>query len=86
MLGEAGVATGLHYPMPCHQLGPYQQFATVPLPVAERAAAEVMSLPMFPHLGPARAEAVCAVLRTALDAIGSGPRTGQLEPEVPAYG
>ncbi len=85
LLGGAGVATGLHYPMPCHQLGPYRQFATGPLPVAERAAAEVLSLPMFPHLGSARARAVCDALHAALATVGPS-RTDNVEPEVPAYG
>jgi len=30
--------------------GPYLRFATGPLPVAEQAASEVLSLPMFPHM------------------------------------
>jgi dTDP-4-amino-4,6-dideoxygalactose transaminase len=49
-LAERGIGTGIHYPVPCHLLAPYAQFATGPLPVAERAAAEIMSLPMFPEM------------------------------------
>jgi dTDP-4-amino-4,6-dideoxygalactose transaminase len=29
---------------------PYRRYADGPLPVAERAADEVLSLPMYPHL------------------------------------
>jgi dTDP-4-amino-4,6-dideoxygalactose transaminase len=51
-LAEAGVATGVHYPTPCHRMAPYAPFADRDLPVAEAAAAEVLSLPMYPHLDP----------------------------------
>ena len=49
-LAEAGVATGIHYPTPCHLMTPYAGYADGPLPVAESAAAQVLSLPMYPHL------------------------------------
>jgi dTDP-4-amino-4,6-dideoxygalactose transaminase len=49
-LSALGVETGVHYPVPCHLQEPYRHFADRPLPVAEAAAREVLSLPMFPHL------------------------------------
>jgi dTDP-4-amino-4,6-dideoxygalactose transaminase len=49
-LGRMGIETGVHYPVPCHQQAPYQRFASGRLPVAEQAADEILSLPMFPHL------------------------------------
>jgi dTDP-4-amino-4,6-dideoxygalactose transaminase len=54
-----GIATGVHYPTPIHRMPPYQDFATGPLPVAEQAAAEVLSLPMFPHMSDDQVERVC---------------------------
>jgi dTDP-4-amino-4,6-dideoxygalactose transaminase len=51
-LADAGIATGIHYPFPLH-LGPTYPGASFRLddfPVAERAAAEILSLPMFPGL------------------------------------
>ena len=47
---EHGVSTGIHYPVPCHLMQPYRRYADGSLPVAERAADEVLSLPMYPHL------------------------------------
>jgi dTDP-4-amino-4,6-dideoxygalactose transaminase len=44
------VETGIHYPTPCHRQRPYRRFAAGPLPVAEQAAEEVLSLPIFPHM------------------------------------
>jgi dTDP-4-amino-4,6-dideoxygalactose transaminase len=49
-LGRAGIETGVHYPIPCHQQEPYRSFVTGPLAVAERAALEILSLPAFPHM------------------------------------
>jgi dTDP-4-amino-4,6-dideoxygalactose transaminase len=51
-LASLGIVTGIHYPTPCHLMAPYAACAHRPLPEAERAAEEVMSLPMFPHLQP----------------------------------
>ena len=52
-LADVGVGTGVHYPTPCHRIGPYAPYAHAPMPVAEAAAAQVLSLPMYPHLDPA---------------------------------
>jgi dTDP-4-amino-4,6-dideoxygalactose transaminase len=49
-LDERAISTGIHYPVPCHLMGPYRGYADGALPAAERAADEVLSLPMYPHL------------------------------------
>jgi dTDP-4-amino-4,6-dideoxygalactose transaminase len=52
-LASEGISTGIHYPIPCH-LQPAFASADVPsLPVAERAAEQILSLPMHPHLSDA---------------------------------
>ncbi len=58
--GEAGVATGVHYPVPLSQ----QPAGSVPAaaPNAEHAAAEVLSLPMDPLMTDAEVDEVCDVL------------------------
>jgi dTDP-3-amino-3,4,6-trideoxy-alpha-D-glucose transaminase len=59
-LKEEGIATGVHYPVPLH-LQPAYRHLDIPegaLPVTERAAAEVVSLPMYPELTDAQVEAV----------------------------
>jgi dTDP-4-amino-4,6-dideoxygalactose transaminase len=61
-LAEEGVGTGIHYPVPCHLMRPYAEFADGPLPVAERAATEVLSLPLYPTLGFAGVERVAALV------------------------
>jgi dTDP-4-amino-4,6-dideoxygalactose transaminase len=52
-LAENGVGTLIHYPVPIHQQPAYEnKVPTDPdgLPDAEKAAREVLSLPMFPEL------------------------------------
>ena len=51
-LAEAGIGAGIHYPAPVHLTGAYAPLGLGPgsFPVAERAAGEILSLPMFPHL------------------------------------
>jgi dTDP-4-amino-4,6-dideoxygalactose transaminase len=51
-LAAAGIATGIHYPIPLHLATAYKTlgFRHGDFPVAEQAASEVLSLPMFPKL------------------------------------
>jgi dTDP-4-amino-4,6-dideoxygalactose transaminase len=51
-LKKAGIGTGIHYPIPLHRQKAYAslQYRLRDFPVAEKAAAEIVSLPMFPHL------------------------------------
>ncbi|HLI39378.1 MAG TPA: DegT/DnrJ/EryC1/StrS family aminotransferase [Streptosporangiaceae bacterium] len=65
-LAAMGVQTGIHYPVPCHRQEPYLRFATGPLPAAETAAGEVLSLPVFPHMSDGHVERVCAAVREAV--------------------
>lgn len=51
-LHDRGIGAGIHYPYPLHLTA---AFADLPwgegaFPVAERAASEIVSLPMYPHL------------------------------------
>jgi dTDP-4-amino-4,6-dideoxygalactose transaminase len=65
-LARRGIQTGVHYPVPCHQQSPLRRFADGPRPVAERAAGELLSLPMFPHLTDGQVDSVCEALCDAL--------------------
>jgi dTDP-4-amino-4,6-dideoxygalactose transaminase len=51
-LKKAGIGTGIHYPIPLHLQKAYAslRYRLGDFPVAERAAAEIVSLPMFPQL------------------------------------
>ena len=51
-LKSRGVDAGIHYPIPLHRQPAYAKlgYSDVNLPVSEKAAAEVLSLPMYPEL------------------------------------
>jgi dTDP-4-amino-4,6-dideoxygalactose transaminase len=69
-LQEKGIQTGIHYPFPIHLLPAYSDlgYRHGQFPHAEKAATEVLSLPMFPELTQAQCEAVAAAVRDlALD-------------------
>ncbi|GIE98433.1 DegT/DnrJ/EryC1/StrS family aminotransferase [Paractinoplanes rishiriensis] len=67
VLAAAGIQTGVHYPVPCHQQPPLQRYATGPLPVSEQAAGEQFSLPLFPHMSRSQVDRVCEVLVEAVE-------------------
>ncbi len=51
-LKASGIPTAVYYPIPLHRQGAYRSFPTAPggLPVSEKLATEVLSLPMHPYL------------------------------------
>jgi len=50
-LNDAGVGTGIFYPIPAHQQGYMRELiGDHSMPVAEQLAKEVISLPVHPHL------------------------------------
>ena len=51
-LKETGIATGIHYPVPLHLQKAYasMDYQSGDLPVTEKVAAEIVSLPMYPQL------------------------------------
>ena len=62
-LQERGIATGVHYPIPCHQQAAYSRWATDSLPVSEQTAPRLLSLPLFPTITVDQVRAVCTALR-----------------------
>lgn len=65
-LREAGVHTGMHYPIPVHLQKPYRSlgYRTGELPITERAAQEQLSLPMFAELSAQQVGRVSELVRT----------------------
>jgi dTDP-4-amino-4,6-dideoxygalactose transaminase len=51
-LKEVGIGTGIHYPISLHLQNAYAplNYRLGDFPVTERVSAEILSLPMFPHL------------------------------------
>jgi dTDP-4-amino-4,6-dideoxygalactose transaminase len=69
-LNEAGIATGVHYPTPVHLQPAYADlgYRAGDFPIAERVAAQTLSLPMFPELSERQIGQVVECLRQAIDA------------------
>jgi len=70
-LKQAGIGTAIHYPVPCHLQGAYAAFGQGPdsLPITERAAREILSLPMYPELSLAEVEQVINALLKVMEAL-----------------
>lgn len=68
-LDDAGVQTGVHYPVPIHLQRAYEDLGHKPgdFPNAERLAARMLSLPMFPELRPEQLAYVADQIRRFFD-------------------
>lgn len=64
-LTAAGVATGMHYPIPIHRLRPFRDRSARALPNAESQASEILSLPIFPGITSAQQEYVADAIRVS---------------------
>jgi len=60
-LAEAGIGTGIHYPIPLHLQKAYEHlgYKNGAFPVTERVATEIASLPMFPQMTFDQQDEVC---------------------------
>jgi dTDP-4-amino-4,6-dideoxygalactose transaminase len=67
-LTEAGVQTGVHYPIPVHLQPAYADlgYSRGDFPIAEQTAAEVLSLPMFPEMTDQQIESIATVFRAGV--------------------
>lgn len=67
-LKAKGIATGVHYPLPLHLQPAYDYLEMAPgsLPVTERAALEVFSLPIYPEMTDTQVEEVARAVNSLL--------------------
>jgi len=67
-LAEAGIGTGIHYPIPLHQQKAYAHLGhnAGDFPVTERVAREIVSLPMFPQLLHSQQDEVVSAIKQFL--------------------
>jgi dTDP-4-amino-4,6-dideoxygalactose transaminase len=65
-LKEKGIGTGIHYPVPLHMQRAYAwlNYRPADLPATCKAAAEIVSLPMFPQLAVEQQERVAEEIRS----------------------
>ena len=59
-----GIGSAIHYPVAVHQQPAYQRLAPAPgsLIQTEKAAAEILTLPLYPQMSVAQVERVAACL------------------------
>ncbi len=64
LLAERGIASAVYYPTPVHLAPAFAYLGLGPgsFPEAERAAAEVVSLPLWPEMADEQVEEVCAAV------------------------
>ncbi len=69
ILGEKGISTGLHYPVPLHRQKAYtdMDLKEGSFPVTEESASKILSLPMFPELTEEQIRYVCQELSQAIE-------------------
>jgi dTDP-4-amino-4,6-dideoxygalactose transaminase len=67
-LNAEGIGAAVHYPVPVHLQGAFRGLGhrRGAFPVAEEAAAEIVSLPLYPHITPAQQERVVDAVARAL--------------------
>jgi dTDP-4-amino-4,6-dideoxygalactose transaminase len=70
-LAGQGIPTVVYYPKPLHRQAAYRHYPVAGngLPVTDRVAEEVLSLPMHAYLDEATQDRIVAALRAALDSI-----------------
>jgi len=80
-LKDKGIGTGIHYPIPLHLQNAYRRlnYADGDFPVTERAAAAIVSLPMFPNLTQAQQARVVEEVQSF---VKSRSERGLLEPQL----
>lgn len=69
-LAEAGIGTGIHYPIPLHLQKAYEHlgYREGSFPVTERIVSEIVSLPLFPQLTQGQQDQVVSEVKKFLDA------------------
>jgi dTDP-4-amino-4,6-dideoxygalactose transaminase len=65
-LEARGIGVGVHYPVPVHRQPVFAEASGATLPVAEQAAAELLSLPLYPEITPTQQEYVVEELMGAI--------------------
>ncbi len=72
-LARRGIGTAVHYPLPVHRQRAYASLGLGPgsLPVTERVAERILSLPMFPEISDEQIGAVAEALAAAMPVAGA---------------
>jgi dTDP-3-amino-2,3,6-trideoxy-4-keto-D-glucose/dTDP-3-amino-3,4,6-trideoxy-alpha-D-glucose/dTDP-2,6-dideoxy-D-kanosamine transaminase len=68
-LQTEGIGYGIHYPKPIHRMRAYEflGYDEGSLPITERAATQILSLPCYPELQPEAVQRICAIVNNVTD-------------------
>jgi perosamine synthetase len=67
-LSQAGIGTGVYYPVPIHRQPAYHMYEATRCPEAERASADMFSIPVHHSLSDAEVETIGTEMRRLCDA------------------
>ncbi len=73
-LATDGIGSAVHYPVPVHKHGGYTERVVVPaggLPITEKLATQILSLPIYPGLSDSDLDRVIASIRRFCETGGS---------------
>jgi dTDP-4-amino-4,6-dideoxygalactose transaminase len=75
-MGQGGIATGIHYPVPLHLQKAYQHLGhkAGDFPVTERVAREIVSVPMFPQMKSAQQDETVRRIKEFVESQVTSPR------------
>jgi len=62
-LGENGIATLIHYPIPIHKQKSLKEYNSITLPYLEEKIGNILSLPIYPYLSDAEVKYVCKKIK-----------------------
>lgn len=68
-LAQRGIQSLVHYPIPPHRQAAYADHHFGELPIADRMAHRLLSLPIGPHMSPGQAEQVAVTVRELVGAM-----------------
>ncbi|MCE5242549.1 MAG: DegT/DnrJ/EryC1/StrS family aminotransferase [Syntrophobacteraceae bacterium] len=75
-LGGKGVSTLIHYPIPLHRQAAYRDANYPELPVTEKLAREILSLPMWPMMSSEQVRETAEALQRAVGSAGASKAAG----------
>jgi dTDP-4-amino-4,6-dideoxygalactose transaminase len=81
-LAKTNITTQIHYPIPLHLQAAYATLGHKKgdFPVTEKAAEEILSLPMYPQLKPQQQKVIAQELINSLVGVTAGIGNPNLEP------
>ena len=86
-LHDRGIMAGIHYPIPVHLQEAYAEYAPIGgLPVTEKVASEILSLPIYPELSDEQLEEVVTGVQSYFSQNGSRKQASPASADIAVEG